>query len=264
MTLRCRNGNEPYCCVRNPAVHVCQEDWKSPTNLGLFIVGLHLHEKFSVLWPENHQSTPKTLSWCTASTAAKTQTHYCYYAPASLTPPKTVLHTHTGAYTHSHRVSLTLPLLFCAFSTPLAAAAAREGGEERGGRGWREGEGREARPPCSHGRAECLHCCGSLCNTSGILRPLSPARDGGAAEGRCCVEGGAWAKRETFLAEREKERERKKASEWVSERQRWGWVILLTVSCGRSFAGLWFLNKSGWKNAECKQRAWRHLRMSFL
>lgn len=73
----------------------------------------------------------------------------------------------------------------------------------------RGGEGREARPPCSHGRAECLHCCGSLCNTSGILRPLSPARDGGAAEGGCRGEGVLGQREKPFWQkEREKERQR--------------------------------------------------------
>ncbi len=152
---------------------------------------ISLHEKFPALQPEKHQSTPQSLSWCTVGTAAKTQTHYCYYTPASF-PPKT--HTHS------------LSLLFCTFSTPLAVSAVREGREERGrgrGRDRRGGEGRrEARPPCSHGRAECLHCRGSLCNTSGILRPLSPARDGGVVEERW---EGAWVKRETFLAERKGE-----------------------------------------------------------
>lgn len=71
---------------------------------------------------------------------------------------------------------------------------------------------REARPPCSHGRAECLHCRGSLCNTSGILRPLSSARDGGVVLARQEGMGGggnrgvgSGKERETFLAERKRE-----------------------------------------------------------
>lgn len=37
-----------------------------------------------------------------------------------------------------------------------------------------------------------------------------------------------------------------------------GRLILLTVSSGRSVAGLWFLNKSAAKNAKCKQSTRRH------
>lgn len=90
----------------------------------------------------------------------------------------------------------------------------REGEEARGGKGRRE-----ARPPCSHGRAECLHCRGSLCNTSGILRPLSlqPGTgewwEGGGQEGGKGGSGkerdlsGREKKRRTEERERERERE---------------------------------------------------------
>lgn len=191
MTLRCRNCNELYGYVRNPCVPEGLKNSSGTHNLEMFTV--RLHEKFSALQSEKHQSTPQSLSWYTVGTAAKTQTHYRYYTPASSLAQSPPQRTHT------------LPLLFCTFSTPLAFSAVREGREERGrGRDGRGGKGRrEARPPCSHGRAECLHCRGSLCNTSGILRPLSPARDGGVV-----VVGGeeeARVKRETFLAERKRE-----------------------------------------------------------
>lgn len=81
-------------------------------------------------------------------------------------------------------ISLHTLFLCCSalFPAPLAVTVAREGREERG-RGGREGGrvGRERGPdhPALMAGLSVYICRGSLCNTSGILRPLSPARDVG-------------------------------------------------------------------------------------
>lgn len=168
-------------------------------------MGLHLHEKFSLccglkIINLHPKLSPGALR---APQPKHKHTTATILLVLQLTPPNTV----TQARTHIHTESLSLFLCCFVLSPPLWQPLLRgREGEERGGR---EGEGRRgrgARPPCSHGRAECLHCCGSLCNTSGILRPLSPARDGGAVEGRWFGEGrgkGVLGQRETFLAKRE-------------------------------------------------------------
>lgn len=232
--------------VRRAYVCQCgrqQESNKFPQKL--FIACLH--EKFSMRPPEKHQSTPGA----PAGTAAKTQTHYRYYTPAQH-------HDHASAHTNS------LPLLFCTFSAPLAVTAAREGREERG-RGRREGrrDGRERGPdhPALMAGLSVYICRGSLCNTSGILRPLSPARDVGVGGGE-----------ETGEREREREKEgarafRQQGERYMKEREREsgeGWLILLTVSSSRSIAGLWFLNKGAAKNAKCKQSTRRHPTMTLV
>lgn len=166
-------------------------------NLERFMVCLH--EKFSARQSEKHQSTPQFLSWCTVGTAAKTQTHYRYYTPAS---------SLASSFPHKHTQTHFPSAVLC-FLHPSGSQRCEEGKREGGeGRELGRGEGRrEARPPCSHGRPECLHCRGSLCNTSGILRPLSPARDGGVVvEGRQEGGEGGGSSKERDLSGREEKR----------------------------------------------------------
>lgn len=128
MTLCRRNCNQLYCYVRNPCVPGGLQNSNTHTNT-------HNYSMLLSVQSEKHHSTLQSLSRRTVDTAAKTQTHYCYYTPASLAqpPPK---------HTRSLSLSLSPPLLFCTFSTPLAVSAVREGREERGrGRDRRGGEG---------------------------------------------------------------------------------------------------------------------------
>lgn len=181
---------------------------------GLKIINLHPKLSPSALWAPQpkHKHTTATMLLL-----------------LQLPPRLSYTHTHKRARTHTHRpvhtftqsLSHSSSAVLC-FLHPSGSRCC-EGGRRGKGREGRGGEGSGARPPCSHGRAECLHCCGSLCNTSGILRPLSPARDGGAVEGRCCGEGVLGQREKPFWQkERQRERERGRESKGVKERERGG------------------------------------------
>lgn len=143
MTWCGRNGSEPYRCVRNQPCMCARGIGAFQQISGLFIVGLRLHEKFSVPQPENHQSTPQTLSWCTASTAAKHK-HTTATILLLLQPPLNTI-THTQALTHIHTESLSLFLCCFVLSPPLWQPLLR-GREERKGEGGDGGEGRPDHP----------------------------------------------------------------------------------------------------------------------
>lgn len=194
-----------------------------------------MHEKFSTRPPEKHQSTPAGSSGhCSQNTNTLPLLYSCAAPPPRLC---------------SHKLSSSAVLHFL---RPFGSYRC-EGGERGKGEGGRDGRERGPDHPALMAGLSVYICRGSLCNTSGILRPLSPARDGGGQEREGESESFQAAGREVY--EREGEGERESGE---------GWPILLTVSSGRSVAGLWFLNKSAAKNAKCKQSTRRHLTMSLV
>lgn len=120
--------------LRYVRAHVCQGGRLQDPNR-LFIACLH--EKFSARPPEKHQSTPGLRR---ANVAKNTNTLPLLYPCIALR-----LCTHTL----SSSAVLHFPRPFGSYRC--------EGGKRGKGKGKEGWKGARARPPCSHGRPECLH-----------------------------------------------------------------------------------------------------------